>query len=345
MRNKWIQNSIVNIAYQPVLFVGKSGTGKPATASNFLTSLDPETIKSKIINFSNQTTSMNVQLGLKESFDSPTKDSFCPKESKSMALLLDDVNMHAVDIYGTQQSIALLKLLIERGGIYDGGGDLIWKMVQKLAYIAAMAQPGGARAVLDIRFAPLFNIFHVISLFQDSLHHIFDTILGARVFNFSEEVQHAYKIITSMVIKLYVEIVAKMPSTPSKFHYLFNLRDIKKVFEGICKSTPSIFSTIGQFVLLWKNECERVFHDRLINLEDRNIVRTKIENFITTSFPNAQEESMKQPSIFGDFLIHQNTNLSKDLNEYLAYCHFPEKCLKILQLRRKPKLILFFLIM
>jgi hypothetical protein len=85
-------------------------------------------------------------------------------------------------------------------------------------------------------------------------------------------IQHEYKTITDMTIKFYAEIVVKMPPTPAKIHYLFNLRDISKVFEGICKSTPYIFSNIDQFVRLRKNECERVFHERLINLEDRNHV-------------------------------------------------------------------------
>jgi dynein heavy chain len=38
-----------------------------------------------------------------------------------MVLFIDDLNMPKVDKYGTQQPIAMLKLFIERSGIYDRG--------------------------------------------------------------------------------------------------------------------------------------------------------------------------------------------------------------------------------
>jgi dynein heavy chain len=42
-----------------------------------------------------------------------------------MALFLDDFNLSTVDIYGTEQPVALLKLVIERSGMYDRGSDVI----------------------------------------------------------------------------------------------------------------------------------------------------------------------------------------------------------------------------
>jgi len=38
---------------------------------------------------------------------------------KRLLCFVDDLNMPAVDKYGTQQPIALLKLMIGRGGTYD----------------------------------------------------------------------------------------------------------------------------------------------------------------------------------------------------------------------------------
>ena len=37
------------------------------------------------------------------------------------------MNMPKVDNYGTQQPIALLKLLVENNGMYDRGKNLNWK--------------------------------------------------------------------------------------------------------------------------------------------------------------------------------------------------------------------------
>ena len=43
-------------------------------------------------------------------------------------------------MYGTQQPIALLKLLLERGGMYDRGKDLNWKMYKDIGFLAAMGK-------------------------------------------------------------------------------------------------------------------------------------------------------------------------------------------------------------
>lgn len=50
-----------------------------------------------------------------------------------------------MDTYGTQQPIALLKLLLEKGGMYDRGKDLFYKYLRDLNYVAAMGRAGGGR--------------------------------------------------------------------------------------------------------------------------------------------------------------------------------------------------------
>lgn len=48
------------------------------------------------------------------------------------------MNMPVVDTYGTQQPIALLKLLVERGGFYDRGKDLNWKTIKDTSTIVGL---------------------------------------------------------------------------------------------------------------------------------------------------------------------------------------------------------------
>ena len=63
----------------------------------------------------------------------------------------------------------------------------------------------------------------------------------------------------------------KLPPTPSRFHYILNLRDLSRVTEGLLLSTPDNFATVAQLVRLWRNEVLRVFHDRLICAEDKKV--------------------------------------------------------------------------
>ena len=77
---------------------------------------------------------------------------------------------------------------------------------------------------------------------------------------------------TKATIKLYTNICEKLPRTPVKFHYIFNLRDLSRVYEGMCQAVLDKFPGKEGLVRLWRNECLRVFADRLISVEDKELV-------------------------------------------------------------------------
>lgn len=60
-------------------------------------------------------------------------------------------------------------------------------------------------------------------------------------------------------------------ATAKKFHYMFNLREISKVTEGIMFAQPNSYKAKGDLIVkLWIHECKRVFEDRMINDDDIN---------------------------------------------------------------------------
>ena len=69
-----------------------------------------------------------------------TKDTYGPPMGKRLLVFMDDMNMPQVDEYGTQQPIALLKLLLERGGMYDRGKELNLKNFRDIGFVAAMGK-------------------------------------------------------------------------------------------------------------------------------------------------------------------------------------------------------------
>lgn len=107
-------------------------------------------------------------------------------------------------------------------------------------------------------------------------------------------------------MELYSSIIKDLPPTPSKFHYIFNLRDLSRVYNGLTLTKPdrsdlahslyeqisrdsavrglclkmsvlfmilsNRFLTVTQFVRVWRNECLRIFHDRLIDETDKAMV-------------------------------------------------------------------------
>lgn len=82
-----------------------------------------------------------------------------------------------MDDYGTQQPIALLKLLLDRGGMYDRGKELNCKLLKDLGFIAAMGKAGGGRNEVDQRFVSLFSVFNIPFPEEESLQLIYASIL------------------------------------------------------------------------------------------------------------------------------------------------------------------------
>ena len=68
-----------------------------------------------------------------------------------------------------------------------------------------------------------------------------------------------------MTVDLYQQVISKMLPTPAKMHYLFNLRDISKVFQGLLRSHKDYQNTVNGLLRLWVHECFRVFSDRMVD--------------------------------------------------------------------------------
>ena len=77
------------------------------------------------------------------------------------------------------------------------------------------------------------------------------------------------EVIANATIEVYSRICAEKLPIPSKFHYTFNLRDVSKVFQGMLMIKPLYIKDVEQLTRLWIHEVSRVFHDRLINQQDR----------------------------------------------------------------------------
>ncbi|XP_067084612.1 dynein axonemal heavy chain 10 [Osmerus mordax] len=319
-RAGWLLEQMVRIK-RPVVLVGESGTSKTATTQNFFKNVNIDTTMTLVINFSSRTTSMDLQRNLEASVEKRTKETYGPPMGKRLLVFMDDLNMPRVDDYGTQQPIALLKLLLDRGGLYDRGKELNCKILKDLGFIAAMGKAGGGRNEVDPRFVSLFSVFNIPFPEEDALKLIYASILEGHARPFEEAIQKICEKLTFCTLELYKSIIRDLPPTPSKFHYIFNLRDLSRVYHGLTLTNAERFLTVAQFVRVWRNECLRVFHDRLINETDKHIVQGHIKSLIDEHFKSDLDSAMRDPVLFGDYrtaLNEAEPRVYEDIQDYDA---------------------------
>jgi dynein heavy chain len=106
----------------------------------------------------------------------------------------------------------------------------------------------------------------------------------------------------------------------SAFFYSFNLRDLSRVYEGLCNVTTDVLTSSQLLIRLWKNECDRVFCDRLTTIEDQNIYKKEITNIIKENYNDCLQVATTEPSLFGDFeLAAQRIASDGDLEDPRLY--------------------------
>ncbi|KAH8417458.1 hypothetical protein KR222_000260 [Zaprionus bogoriensis] len=278
---------------RPVLLVGEAGTSKTATIMQYLRNLNPTVNIILNINFSSRTSSLDVQRTLEAAVEKRTKDTYGPPMGKKIACFIDDMNMPQVDEYGTQQPIALLKLFFERGGMYDRDKDLNWKKFKDMTFYSAMGTAGGGRNEVDPRFISMFSTYNIVFPNDESLIQIYSSIFKGHLTytKFQDRYMSIADMIVLMTLKLFKIVIADLPPTPSKFHYIFNLKDLSRIFAGLLLILPVSFKNLREFVRVWRNEFTRIICDRLISQTDIKNVNKYIEIEVADRFPPEFEET------------------------------------------------------
>ena len=77
------------------------------------------------------------------------------------------------------------------------------------------------------------------------------------------------QILVQATMHVYKAVVEKFLPTPSKSHYVFNLRDFARVVFGVLLVPSTHLQEGDKLIRLWIHEVYRVFYDRLIDNNDR----------------------------------------------------------------------------
>ncbi|KAM7351793.1 dynein heavy chain 2, axonemal kl-2 isoform 2-T2 [Cochliomyia hominivorax] len=259
------------------------------------------------------TTAAGLQESIENRTEKRTKTHFVPIGGKKMICFMDDFNMPAKDVYGSQPPLELIRQWIDYKYWFNRRNQQKIYVLNTLL-MAAMGPPGGGRQVISSRTMSRFFLLNMTFPTDDIVSRIFGTMIKQKLQNFSNEVRELWEPITEASLQLYKDVVDKMLPTPNKSHYLFNLRDISKVFQGLLRSNSEVQIKKSQFLRLWIHECFRVYADRLVDDNDQlwfqnkmnDVLGKNMELTLSNLCPN------KVIPIFGDFMSAQG--FYEDLN-------------------------------
>eukprot|EP00392_Amoebophrya_sp_AT5.2_P015196 g15395.t1 len=302
-RYSWLIKKFMSVN-QPTLFVGESGTAKSVTAQACLEtgwSSDESIILN--ISFSSRTTSMDFQRTVEDNVTKRTGRQYGPEAGKRLRIFIDDLAMPKIDTYGTQQPLALLKFLVERGYFYHRL-ELERMMILDCDFISAMQPPGSGRNHIDPRVASLYAIVGVLAPTVATVERIYASILAFRFQGgaFADAAKDATLKLPQCAMELHNNVIASLPPTPSKFHYIFSLRDLSRVFQNLFQAAePERIATDAQVVRMFRNEFLRVYEDRLNDDKDKDFVANQMKAIIGSNYGGCAEKVMAEPMVFGDF--------------------------------------------
>ncbi|XP_041348477.1 dynein heavy chain 3, axonemal-like isoform X2 [Gigantopelta aegis] len=259
---------------KPVLFVGPTGTGKSAITNNYLLELPRDKYTICNINFSAQTSANQTQDIIFSKLDRRKKGVYGPTVGKKLCVFVDDLNMPAKERYGAQPPIEVLRQWIDHKFWFDRKDTSILQMVD-IIMLTAMVPPGGGRNMVTPRFLRHFNVIGIETFSEETMKNIFAPILDWHFSSFQTVLRRFARIILTATLEIYQKAIANFLPTPSKSHYLFNLRDFSRIVQGILlvKATVMPHDTTmasAKMCRMWVHEVYRVFYDRLVDDEDRD---------------------------------------------------------------------------
>ncbi|XP_062864847.1 dynein axonemal heavy chain 6 isoform X2 [Trichomycterus rosablanca] len=303
VRYGYLMEKLLSVGHS-VLFTGMTGVGKSVVARGLLNSVQDRAGYVPIyINFSAQTSSARTQEIIESKLEKKRKNVLGAPVNKRVVVFVDDLNMPKLDSYGSQPPIELLRQFQDFNGFYDRE-KFFWKEIQDMTIVAACAPPGGGRNPVTPRFIRHFSMLCLPTPSEHSLKQIFKAILNGFLGDFSAAVKQTAGSIVDAAVEIYHRMSLDLLPTPAKSHYVFNLRDLSKCVQGMLQCEPGTVQDQNQIFRLFCHECQRVFHDRLVNNEDKTYFNTMICEMASKYFGINLESSYltNHPIIFGDFI-------------------------------------------
>ncbi|XP_053720928.1 dynein heavy chain 9, axonemal [Synchiropus splendidus] len=290
---------------RPVMLVGNAGTGKSVLVGNKLGSLDPEKYMIKNVPFNYYTTSLMLQAILEKPLEKKAGRNYGPPGTRKLVYFIDDMNMPEVDEYGTVQPHTLIRQHMDYSHWYDRY-KLILKNIYSVQYVACM-NPTSGSFTINPRLQRHFSVFALSFPGNEALGTIYTSILSQHLQYdcFTPALQKSGPNLVQLALAMHQRISVTFLPTAVKFHYVFTLRDLSNIFQGILFCTGDCLKTPQDLLKVYLHESNRVYRDHMVEDSDFEAF-DKLQIEMVKKFYENIDETLAE---------------AKNMN---VYCHFAQ---------------------
>lgn len=238
------------------------------------------------------------------------------------------------DAYNSVRAHQIIRQFMDYHHWYGlSSSKLMLKEIQNCQFLTCMCPTAGSFTI-DARLQRHFFTFAVNYPNEAELFQIYYTILSQHLENESKRFTHHHKRIGKglvlMGLHLHNRCTQLFLPTATKFHYIFNLRDLASIYQGLLFSTKDTCPEYEDLCRLYVHEAFRVYSDKLIDDSDLDAFKKCIRDVFKASKHLEEIDDakvFKEPLIYCTFADGLNDSKYMQIKNWASLTNLLTECL------------------